>query len=66
MNRKARRHHFEILELDIEASPAEINKAYLLLKDIYLDDSMAITAMAEEISAEDKEEILQRIEDSYR
>ncbi|MFO7605057.1 MAG: helix-turn-helix domain-containing protein [Desulfurivibrionaceae bacterium] len=71
MNREARRHHFETLELDIDASPAEINKAYLLLKDIYLNDSLlndslALSAMAEEISAEDKEGILQRIEDSYR
>jgi hypothetical protein len=66
MNREDYRHHFEVLELTVEASPADINKAYLLLKDIYLKDSLAILAMSEEISAEQTEDILQRIEDSYR
>ncbi|MDF1577508.1 MAG: helix-turn-helix domain-containing protein [Desulfurivibrionaceae bacterium] len=66
MNREDYRAHFETLELTSEATPAEINKAYLLLKDIYSTDSLAITAMAEEISAEQTADILERIEDSYR
>ncbi len=66
MKKEEYRHHFEMLELTTKASPAEIKKAYLLLKDIYSKDSLAIMSMPDEISAEQTEDILQQIEDSYR
>ena len=66
MDREDCRHHFEMLELTTEASPADVKKGYLLLKDIYSKDSLAIMSMPDEISAEQTENILQQIEDSYR
>ena len=42
MDREDYRHHFEMLELTTKASPADIKKAYLLLKEIYSKDSLAI------------------------
>ena len=65
MNREDYRKHFEMLELTTEASPADVKKGYLLLKDIYSKDSLAIMSMPDEISPEQTEEILQQIEDSY-
>lgn len=65
MDREDCRKHFEMLELTTKASPAEIKKAYLLLKDIYSEDSLAIMSMPDEISSEQTEDILQQIEDSY-
>lgn len=54
-----------MLELTIAASSAEVNKAYAILKDIYSRESLATTAMSDEISAGQREEILQQIEKSY-
>ena len=65
MDREECRKHFEMLELTTKASPAEIKKAYLLLKDVYSEDSLAIMSMSDEISVEQTESILQQIEDSF-
>lgn len=65
MNREDCREHFEMLELTTEATPAEIKKAYLLLKDVYSKDSLAIMSMSDEISVEQTEDILRQIEDSF-
>ena len=65
MDREDCRKHFEMLELTTEASSAEIKKAYLMLKEIYSKDSLAIMSMSEEISVEQTEDILQQIEDSF-
>ena len=65
MDREGCRKHFEMLELTTKASPVDIKKAYLLLKDIYSKNSLAIMSMSDEISVEQTEEILQQIEDSF-
>jgi transcriptional regulator with XRE-family HTH domain len=66
MDREDYRHHFEMLELTTTAGPADIKKAYLELKDIYSQDSQAIISMPDEISSEQKKDILRQIEESYR
>ena len=66
MDREDYRHHFEMLELTIEASPAEVNKAYSILKDIYSRDTLETMSMPDEISPEQTEDILQQIGNSYR
>ncbi|MEN8135569.1 MAG: helix-turn-helix domain-containing protein [Thermodesulfobacteriota bacterium] len=66
MDREKYRKHFEMLELTTKASPADIKKAYLLLKDVYSKDSLAIMSMGDEISVGQTEDILQQIEDSFQ
>lgn len=66
MDREDFRKHFEMLELTPEASPAEVKRGYLLLKDVYSRDSLAIMSMPDEISSAQMEEILQKIEDSFQ
>ncbi|MCK4839513.1 MAG: helix-turn-helix domain-containing protein [Desulfobulbaceae bacterium] len=66
MDRQECREHFEMLELTTKATPAEIKKAYLILKDVYSKDSLAIMSMSDEISVEQTEDILQQIEESFQ
>jgi len=66
MNREDYKKHFEMLELAIDASETEVNKAFQLLKEIYTNDSLAIMAMPEEMSADQTGHIMQKIENSYR
>lgn len=66
MDRQNYKHHFEMLELTVEATPADVKKGYLLLRDIYSKDSLAIMSMPDGISSGQTEDILQQIEDSYQ
>lgn len=66
MDREEYRPHFEMLELTIEASPADVNKAYSILRDIYSKDTLATMSLPDEISSGQTEEVLQQIEDSYQ
>lgn len=59
--------HFEMLELPLEASFDEVHKAWLLMKEIYsTTDSLATMSIADEVSDEDRRQLLNRIEASYQ
>lgn len=65
MSRKNLKEYFEILELDSEASLAEIENAYVRLKRLYSTDSMVITPIVDEFSKKRRLEVLQQIEEAY-
>jgi DNA-binding transcriptional regulator YiaG len=66
MDRTDYQQHFAMLELPTEAGHADVKRAYLLLKEIYRKDSLALLAVPDDISSAQTEEILLRIEESYR
>jgi hypothetical protein len=55
----------DTLELKPEASAIEARVAYLHLKELYLEGSLATQAMEEEISEEQRKHVLKNIEDAY-
>jgi lipopolysaccharide export system ATP-binding protein len=65
MSRAEYQRYLETLELDPDASLAEIKKSYLHLKRLYSTDSIVIAPIAEEFSIEKRKEILQQIEEAY-
>jgi flagellar biosynthesis protein FlhG len=65
MNREDCKHHFEVLELPIDADLPEVRQAYLLLKEIYSTESIVTMSVSDEITPEEKEEILREIEEAY-
>lgn len=65
MSREEYQKYLEILELGPDVSLAEIKKSYLHLKRLYSTESIAISPIAEEFSAEKREEILGHIEEAY-
>ena len=65
MSRQEYKKYLEVLELDPDASLIEIKKSYLHLKRLYSTESLAISSIAEEFSAEKREEILRQIEEAY-
>lgn len=54
-----------ILEIDVESSLSEINSAYSYLKKLYSGDSVAISSLHDEISEENRDEILSDIESAH-
>ena len=60
-----RRECLDILELQSGASPLEIRNAYVNLKDLYTEGSLALTPVEDEFTPEMREELLQKIEDAY-
>ena len=65
MNREDCKHYFEILELPVEASLADVRKAYLLLSELYTTLSIVTMPVEEEMTGEQKEEIVKQIEEAY-
>ena len=65
MSRAEYQNYLEILELDPDASLAEIKKSYLHLKRLYSTDSIVIAPIADEFSIEKRKEILRQIEEAY-
>ncbi len=65
MSRQEYKKYLEVLELGPDASLVEIKKSYLHLKRLYSTESFAISPIAEEFSAEKREEILRQIEEAY-
>jgi len=55
--------HYEILNLDRNATPQEIDRAYRLGKATYHPDSMAPYSL---LSEEERQAVLERIEKAYR
>lgn len=58
--------YFKILEVDDDASFAEIERAYLHLKKLYSTGSLITLPIAEEFSDEEKQQILEQVEDAYQ
>lgn len=67
MNKEDYNRYIKILELSDNASQAEIHNAYLSLKKLYSStESIAILPVLDELSSENKRQILQKIEEAYR
>jgi flagellar biosynthesis protein FlhG len=66
MKREDCKHHFEVLELSVDADFPEVRQAYLLLKEIYSTESIVTMSVSDEITAEEKEDILTEIEEAYQ
>ena len=65
VSREEYQKYLEILELDPDASLAEIKKSYLHLKRLYSSDSIVISPIAEEFPLEKRDDILQQIEMAF-
>ncbi len=57
--------YYEVLEVDNDASREEITRAYNHLKNLYTTGSMAIEPIDNEWDEEDKQDILQKVEEAY-
>ena len=55
----------DVLELTPDASIREVRAAYRRLKELYGKGSLATSPVEDDISATEREELLQRIEDAY-
>lgn len=66
MNREDHRQYFDVLELPLDADPSDVKKAYLLLRDIYSKESIVTMSMGDDDSVEQKNEILEQIEEAYQ
>ncbi len=53
---------YKALEVDVDSSLSEINNAYNYLKKLYSGDSVAIKSLHDELSEENRDEILSDIE----
>jgi lipopolysaccharide export system ATP-binding protein len=65
MSREEYLKYLEILELDADASLAEIKKSYLHLKRLYSTDSIVISPIADEFPLEKRKQILTQVEEAY-
>lgn len=66
MNREDLKEYFDVLELPLDADLSDVKKAYLLLKDIYSTESIVTMSMVDEITVEQKNEILGQIDEAYQ
>lgn len=57
--------YYEILELPVDASWAEIRKSYNNLKELYSTDSVATLAVNEDMLEDRSAEIIKQIDDAY-
>lgn len=58
--------YFEILELEEDASLADINQAYKKLKDLYSSESIVTDPIEDEFSQEERQEIVDQLEEAYK
>jgi hypothetical protein len=58
--------YFEILELEESASLADINQSYKKLKELYSSESMVTTPIEDEFSQEERQEIVNQLEEAYK
>jgi hypothetical protein len=65
MDRKKHKKYFDILELDLDASLAEIRKAYLDLKKLYSTDFFLTSPISDDFPDERRGDILKQIDDAY-
>ncbi len=66
MNREEYSKYFDILELPIDADLSDVKKAYRLLLDIYSKESIVTISMFDDVTVEQKKEILEQIEEAYQ
>ena len=62
----AYKQYCDVLEVSPGASPGEIKRSYLYLKELYSSESIASMALEDEFSESDKREILAQVEKAYR
>lgn len=65
MPREDYNRYFEILELSPGSSLSDVRSAYQQLRELYSTDSIAMRPVRDELSEENRKEILSRIEDAY-
>jgi hypothetical protein len=58
--------YFEILELEANASLADINRSYKKLKELYSSESMATDPIEDEFPQEERQEIVNQLEEAYK
>ena len=66
MNREDYSKYFDVLELPMDAELSDVKKAYLLLLDIYSKESIVTMSMFDDVTVEQKNEILEQIEEAYQ
>ena len=68
MNKETEKYsdYYEILELEENASLADINRAYRKLKELYSSESMVMTPIEDEFGSEERQEIVNRVEEAYK
>ncbi len=65
MSDKELKKYFDILEISPDASVLEIRNAYMRLKKLYSSDSVVLSPIADEFSKQERQRILQQVEDAY-
>jgi hypothetical protein len=66
MNRDDCQPYYAILELTSDASPVDVRKAYLFLKELYSTESIVTVPLENEISPDEQRQIVIAIEEAYR
>ncbi len=68
MNNQAEKYlqYYEILELDNNATMADVTTAYKKLKELYSSESIVIDAIDDEFSQEERLEIVNQLEEAYK
>ncbi len=65
MTKKELKKYFDVLEISPEATLLEIQSAYSRLKKLYSTDSVVISPIEDEFSREERQKILEQIEEAY-
>jgi flagellar biosynthesis protein FlhG len=65
MEREKYKRYFEILELPADATLPEVRRAYVLLKELYANGSIASFPVEDDIPEGSRNQILQDIEDAF-
>lgn len=65
MIKKEQKKYFDILEISPEATLLEIRSAYFRLKKLYSTDSVVMSPIEDEFSKEERQRILEQIEEAY-
>jgi len=58
--------YYEVLELEDNATLADINRAYKKLKELYTTESIVTDPIEDEFGQEEREEIVNQIEEAYK
>lgn len=64
-NRQKFIQYFDVLELPIDSSLSDVQRAYMLLREVYSTESIVTLPVEEEVSEEDKQQIRDQIDEAY-